>query len=89
EDILLGDKFEKLTVFDRYNAQFRLTDARWKRFSRLLKQYEGWGAALRAAHGHGIVNFIQQARLLEENIVDVEGLIRYIGAHGQNGEAYS
>ena len=89
EDILLGDKFEKLTVLDRHNTQFKLTDARWKRFSRLLKQYDGWGAALRAAHGHGIVNFVQQARLLEENITDVAGLIRYIAQHGQNGEAYS
>ena len=89
EDILLGDKFEKLTVLDRNNAQFKLTDARWKRFSRLLKQYDGWGAALRAAHGHGIVNFVQQARLLEENITDAVGLIRYIEQHGQNGEAYS
>ena len=89
EDILLGDKFEKLTVFDKHNTQFKLTDARWKRFSRLLKQYEGWGAALRAAHGHGIVNFVEQARLLEENITDVDGLIRYIEQHGQNGEAYS
>jgi DNA gyrase subunit B len=60
-----------------------------RRFSRLLKQYDGWGAALRAAHGHGIVNFVQQARLLEENITDVAGLIRYIEQHGQNGEAYS
>ena len=61
EDILLGDKFEKIEVFDRYNKQFKLTDTRWKRFSRLLKQYEGWAAALRAAHGHGIVAFVQEA----------------------------
>src|ERR1700736_2535255 len=54
EDILLGDKLEKIEVFDRYGKQFKLTDARWKRFSRLLKQYEGWAAALRTAHGHGI-----------------------------------
>ena len=54
EEILLGDKFEKIEVFDRYNKQFKLTDARWKRFTRLLKQYEGWASALRAAHGHGV-----------------------------------
>ncbi|MBV8948061.1 MAG: DNA gyrase subunit B, partial [Solirubrobacterales bacterium] len=41
EDILLGDKFEKIGVFDRYNKPLKLTDSRWKRFSRLLKQYEG------------------------------------------------
>ena len=68
EDILLGDKFEKIDVFDRYNKPLKLTDTRWKRFNRLLKQYDGWASALRAAHGHGVINFLQQARLLEEQI---------------------
>jgi DNA gyrase subunit B len=89
EDILLGDKFEKIDVFDRYNKAFRLTDARWKRFSRLLKQYEGWASALRAAHGHGVVLFLQETRLLEEGITDVRGLLKHIGAESKNGEAYS
>jgi DNA gyrase subunit B len=89
EDILLGDKFEKIDVFDRYNKQFKLTDTRWKRFSRLLKQYEGWAAALRASYGQGIVTFVQQARLLEEQITDAEGLLRHVAKDHQNGEAYS
>ncbi len=91
EDILLGDKFEKLEIYDRYNKPFKLTEARWKRFSQLLKKYEGWAAALRAAHGHGIVAFMQQARLLEEQITDVDGLIRHTRGSGQNGdgEAYT
>ncbi|MBV9466094.1 MAG: DNA gyrase subunit B, partial [Solirubrobacterales bacterium] len=90
EDILLGDKFEKLQVYDRYNKAFKLTEARWKRFSRLLKQYEGWASALRAAHGQGVVTFMQQARLLDEQVTDVEGLVRLVGKDGQNGdgEAY-
>ena len=85
EDILLGDKFEKLEIYDRYNKQFKLTDARWKRFSRLLKQYEGWASALRAAHGHGVVSFMQQARLLEEQIIDVPGLLRHVAGDQSNG----
>ncbi len=86
EDILLGDKFEKIDVFDRYNKQFKLTDSRWKRFSRLLKQYEGWAAALRAAHGHGVVEFLQHARFLEQQITDVDQMLRQIAKDGQNGE---
>jgi DNA gyrase subunit B len=85
EDILLGDKFEKLEILDRDGKAFKLTEARWKRFSRLLKQYEGWAAALRAAHGHGVVSFMQQARLLEEQIVDVDGLLRHVGTADGNG----
>jgi DNA gyrase subunit B len=88
EEILLGDKFEKIDVFDRYNKPFKLTEARWKRFTKLLKQYQGWASALRAAHGHGVVAFLQQARLLEEEITDVEALIKHVAKNGQNGEAY-
>ncbi len=87
EDILLGDKFEKLEIYDRHATQFKLTDSRWKRFSRLLKQYEGWAAALRASQGHGVVDFLQQARLLEEEITDVDALVRHVNKNGSNGEA--
>jgi len=89
EEILLGDKFEKIEVYDRYNTQFKLTDARWQRFKRLLKQYEGWASALRAAHGHGVIAFVQEAGLLEEQITDVDALLRHIAKDGQNGEAYT
>ncbi len=89
EDILLGDKFEKLEVYDRYNKPFKLTEARWKRFSQLLKKYDGWASALRAAHGHGIVQFMQQARLLEEQITDVPSLIKHAQASESNGDGHS
>jgi DNA gyrase subunit B len=92
EDILLGDKFEKIEVYDRYNKPFKLTDARWKRFTRLLKQYEGWGSALRAAHGHGLVAFLEQARLLDEEVGGVDELLKLVAEDGTNGDgsgAYS
>jgi len=85
---LLGDKLEKIEVIDRHGKQFKLTDARWKRFSRLLKQYEGWASALRAAHGHGIVAFLQEGQLLEAGITDAEGLLAHIGRDPQNGAPY-
>jgi DNA gyrase subunit B len=88
EEILLGDKFDKLEIYDRYNTPFKLTEARWKRFTRLLKQYEGWASALRAAHGHGVVALMQQARLLEEEITSAEQLLRHVAKNGQNGDAY-
>ncbi|MGZ6661919.1 MAG: DNA topoisomerase (ATP-hydrolyzing) subunit B [Solirubrobacteraceae bacterium] len=90
EGILLGDKFEKIEVYDRYNKPFKLTEARWKRFSRLLKQYEGWASALRAAHGQGVVTFLEQARLLEQQVTTVDELLKLVAKDGKNGEqAYS
>jgi DNA gyrase subunit B len=89
EDILLGDKFEKLEIRDHDGRLFKLTEARWKRFSRLLKQYEGWASALRAAHGHGVVAFMQQARLLEEQITDIPALMRHVAADEGNGDGHA
>ncbi len=86
EDILLGDKFEKLEIVDHDGKSFKLTEARWKRFTRLLNQYEGWAAALRAAHGHGVVTFMQQARMLEEQITDLPTLLRHVASHESNGD---
>ncbi len=85
EDILLGDKFEKLEITDGTGKPFKLTEARWKRFSRLLETYEGWAAALSAAHGHGVVSFMQQARLLEEQIIDEASLLRHVAESENNG----
>jgi len=87
EDILLGDKFEKLEIRDHNGTPSKLTEARWKRFTRLLKQYEGWASALRAAHGHGVVAFMQQARMLEEQITDLPALLRHIASHESNGSS--
>jgi DNA gyrase subunit B len=89
EDILLGDKFEKLEIHDHDRKLFKLTEARWKRFTRLLKQYEGWAAALRAAHGHGVVAFMQQARLLEEQITDIPTLLTHVAADQGNGNGHA
>jgi DNA gyrase subunit B len=92
EDILLGDKFDKLEITDSQGKAFKLTEARWKRFTRLLKQYEGWASALRAAHGHGVVSFMEQARMLEQQITDLPTLLRHVetdnGNGTDNGHAY-
>jgi DNA gyrase subunit B len=89
EDILLGDKFEKLEIHDRHGKSFKLTESRWKRLTRLLKQYEGWASALRAAHGQGVVSFMQEARLLEEQIVDSAALIRHVSSEESNGDGHA
>ncbi len=57
EELLLSDKLEKIRVHDRTGAEFKLTEARWQRYTRLLKQFEGWGSSLRAEHGHEAVRF--------------------------------
>jgi DNA gyrase subunit B len=89
EDILLADKWEKLQVFDRHGSPFKLTEARWQRFVRLLKQYEGWASSLRAAHGHEMVQFLEESSLLGERSMDAQAAIAVLSREGVEGETHA
>ena len=89
EDILLGDKFDKIEVLDADGKPVKLTEARWARLTRLAKQYQGWATALTTTHGHGVVTFLQQARLLEQGIADTDAMLKHLKATAANGHAYS
>jgi DNA gyrase subunit B len=89
EEILLSDKWEKIDVFDRHGTQLKLTEARWQRFSRLLKQYEGWSSSLRAAHGHDMVQFLEESSLLSEQVATPEEAIALLERANVDGETHS
>ncbi len=89
EEILLSDKWEKLGVFDRHGTQFKLTEQRWQRFTRLLKQYEGWASSLRAVHGHDLVQFLEESALLDEQALDVDAAIALLSREGVAGETHA
>jgi DNA gyrase subunit B len=89
EDILLADKWEKLRIIDRHGAQFKLTEARWQRFTRMLKQYEGWASSLRAAHGHDVVQFLEESSLLDEQVLDADAAIALLTREGLEGETHA
>jgi DNA gyrase subunit B len=89
EDILLSDKWEKIEIFDRHGIHFKLTEVRWQRFSRLLKQYEGWSSSLRAAHGHDMVQFLEESSLLGEQVMSAEAAIEVLGREGLQGETHA
>jgi DNA gyrase subunit B len=89
EEILLSDKWEKIDIFDRYGVQLKLTDARWQRFSRLLKQYEGWSSSLRAAHGHDMVQFLEESSLLGEQVMNSQDAIELLSRSGLDGETHA
>ncbi len=70
EEVLLSDKFEKFEITDRHGKQFKLTETRWQRYCRLIKQLEGWGSTLRATHGARAIAFLEESNLLAEHIMN-------------------
>ncbi len=89
EEILLSDKWERIEIFDRYGTQFKLTEARWQRFTRLLKQYEGWSSSLRAVHGHNVVQFLEESSLLGEQALSAEAAIELLSRADADGETHA
>ncbi len=88
EDILLSDKWDRFEIHDRHNRPFKLTESRWQKYTRLLKQYEGWASALRADHGHDLVGFLSESELLAEHVADVDGALRVIRREQGADEAH-
>src|SRR6185312_13562263 len=89
EEVLLSDKFERIQIFDRYNKAFKLTEARWQKYTRLRKQYEGWASALRAEHGHTVVTFLEESSLLDEQIDSADEAIRFLSRQSENGAVFT
>ncbi len=89
EEILLSDKWEKLEVFDRHGTQFKLTETRWQRFSRLLKQYAGWSLSLRGHYGHDVVQFLEESSLLGEQALTADAAIELLARAGMDGDTHA
>jgi DNA gyrase subunit B len=89
EGILLGDKLERFDVRDHTGQQFKLTETRWQRYRRLLKQYEGWSSALRADHGHQVVQFLEESQILDEQVRTVDELTALLERPDPEGEPYT
>jgi DNA gyrase subunit B len=88
EEILLTEKWEKIQVFDRHGTQFKLTEARWQRFTRLLKQYEGWALTLRGQHGHDVVQFLEESSLLGEQVMSAEAAVELLSRAAADGDSH-
>jgi DNA gyrase subunit B len=88
EEILLGDKLDKIEVADAGGSAFKLTDNRWQRYRRLLKQYEGWASALKAEFGGDTVTFLEESQILDEQVLTAEGLIALVEREDPESEPY-
>jgi DNA gyrase subunit B len=89
EEMLLGDKLERFEITDHSGQAFKLTETRWQRYSRLLKQYEGWSSVLRAEHGHEVVQFLEESQVLDEQVTTADSLLELIARPDPETEPYT
>jgi DNA gyrase subunit B len=85
EEVLLSDKFDRIQIFDCHNKQFKLTEARWQKYTRMRKQYEGWASALRAEYGHEVIAFLEESSLLDEQVESADEALRLLSRAADDG----
>jgi DNA gyrase subunit B len=89
EQHLLGDKLERFDISNGDGGEFKLTDARWQRYGRYLKQFEGWSSALRGEYGHELVQFLEASDILAREVSTPEELLELLKREPEEGELLS
>jgi DNA gyrase subunit B len=85
EDLLVRERFGDLEVKDRNGADVKLTEAKWKRFTGALAEFEGWFARLRSDYGHHAAELVTGHRIVELDAatpVDLEKAIQKLPSNG-------
>ena len=88
EAFLLRDKIEKFELTGVDGKTAKMSAAKWQRFNRSHKEYEGWVSALEAAHGHDRVRFLGESQILDAGAASLAGVKDLIEADDPAGEAY-
>jgi DNA gyrase subunit B len=89
EEVLLRDKLERIEVLGRGGSGTTFTHARWQKYNRLLKQYEGWASALRAEFGHDTVSFLEESQILDAGSVDASAVEKLIATDDDDGAPFT
>src|SRR5689334_15302723 len=85
EDLLVRERFGDLQVSDRDGADVKLTEAKWKRFTGALAEFEGWFARLRSDYGHHAAELVTGHRIVELDAatpVDLEAVLASLPSNG-------
>jgi DNA gyrase subunit B len=85
EELLVRERFGDLEVEARDGTQIKLTESRYRRFSRTLTEYAGWVARLRSDFGPQASDFVVAQRLIETDAATAAEAASAIAEREQNG----
>ncbi len=88
EEMLLRDKIEQYELTDAEGKSRRLTAARWQRFNRRFREYEGWMDSVQAEFGHETVAFLAESQILDAGAASIAGVRKLVEAADPQEEPY-
>ncbi len=74
EDWLLDRNASDIQVHPADGPAVSMSKSRFQRYQRLLREHDGWAAALRGTYGHGVTDFLQVTGLVEREPADLDAL---------------
>ena len=83
--LLVRERIKEMQVTDRAGSEWKLTEARWHRFTRALTEFEGWSSRLRADFGPAPADFVVTHRLVETEAAlakEVAGALASVDPNG-------
>jgi DNA gyrase subunit B len=89
EELLVRERFGDLVVHDRDGNDVKLTEARWKRFTSALAEFEGWSARLRSDFGHHAADLVISHRLVELEALTPDAVAQALESLPPNGYTLS
>jgi DNA gyrase subunit B len=66
EQVLVYDKLPSFEITDAAGQELKLTEARWQKLARQIRQYEGLAGSLRAVYGGDALRLLAEAGILEQ-----------------------
>jgi DNA gyrase subunit B len=84
EELLVRERIKDMDVTARTGEAFKLTEARWSRFSKALHEFDGWSAKLNAEFP-AAAGFVVKHRFVELSIGAPEEALSALPELSQNG----
>ena len=89
EELLVRERVKELDVTARGGSAQKLTEAKYRRFTRALNEFEGWTSRLRADFGPAAANFVVHHRLVEADLEGAKDFAKELEALDANGHELS
>jgi DNA gyrase subunit B len=89
EELLVRERFEELAITDGTGADVKLTEAKWRKFSAALTEFEGWYARLRSDFGHQAAELAVAHRLVDLDAATPAELEQALAAFADEGYTLS
>jgi DNA gyrase subunit B len=89
EELLVRERVKDMEIAARGSETQKLSEAKYRKYTKALNEYDGWASRLRADFGSAPANFVIAHRLVEAETEGIGDLTETLEAVSENGHELS